>query len=47
MNKHRANRLDFAILLAFFRDRADFHRTARHFSPDEPPSACSPIAAFF
>ena len=27
MNKHRANRLGFAILLAFFRDRGDFHRT--------------------
>ena len=65
MNKRRANRLGFAILLAFFRDRGRFPRdesevepqgiaalsrqlnvrfrwTARHFSPDEPPSACAP-----
>jgi hypothetical protein len=26
MNKHRANRLGFAILLAFFRDRGRFPR---------------------
>src|SRR5438552_404783 len=33
MNKHRANRLGFAILLAFFRDRGRFPRDESEIEP--------------
>jgi hypothetical protein len=33
MNKHRANRLGFAILLAFFRDRGRFLRDESEVEP--------------
>jgi hypothetical protein len=33
MNKHRANRLGFAILLAFFRDRGRFPRDESEVEP--------------
>jgi Domain of unknown function (DUF4158) len=34
MNKHRANRLGFAILLAFFRDRGRFPRDESEIEPE-------------
>jgi Domain of unknown function (DUF4158) len=39
MNKHRANRLGFAILLTFFRDRGRF---PRHESEVEPQGIAEP-----
>jgi hypothetical protein len=33
MTKHHGNRLDFAVLLAFFRNRGRFPRTAREIDP--------------
>ena len=42
MNKHRANRLGFAILLAFFRDRGRFPRDESEIEPQGIAALSSP-----